>query len=273
MRYLMGRDVDNYTLIESRVLLAVLILLVWILIYDKSLLKIQMKDFWVFVCTGLLGNFGVTLCYNEAINNVSLSLAAILLAISPVYVVFLAAILFKEKITFKKVGCIILAISGCLFASGILEETSGMKWNVYGILIGALGGFFYALYSIFSKIAMEKKYSGITITFYSLLLVAIILLPFCDWKLLGGMLAEEPVKMGLFFVVHSLCTSVFPYALYTVSIRYMEAGKASILAAGEPVAAMVLGAIFFNETPTILAIAGLVMTLAALTILSLPEKK
>ncbi len=272
VRYLLSHEMDSYTMIESRVLPAVLILLGWILFYDRTLLKIRMKDFWIFACTGLLGNFGVTLCYNVAIANVSLSLAAILLAISPVYVVFLAAVLFKEKITFKKIGCIVLALSGCLFASGILEEASGMKWSVYGIAVGALGGFFYALYSIFTKVAMERRYSGLTITFYSLLLIAILLIPFSDWQMFGGMIADAPLKMSLFFLVHSLCTAVLPYALYTVSIRYMEAGKASILAAGEPVAAMVFGALLFDETPTVLAIAGLMMTLAALTILSLPEK-
>lgn len=108
---------------------------------------------------------------NEAINHLTLSLAAVLLSLAPIFVLLLGEILFKEKITIRKTGCMILAILGCLFTSGILENTTGMKWSVTGIFIGILSAFFYALYSVFSKIAMGKGYQGFTITFYSLLAI------------------------------------------------------------------------------------------------------
>ena len=53
----------------------------------------------------------------------------------------------------------------------------------------------------------------------------------------------------------------------------MDAGKASILASGEPVAAMVFGLIFFSEIPTILMILGMVTAVTAMVILGLPEKE
>jgi len=57
---------------------------------------------------------GLNLCYNESMNTISLSLAAVLLSLAPIYVLIFAYVLFREKITSKKIICIIFAIFGCL---------------------------------------------------------------------------------------------------------------------------------------------------------------
>ena len=265
--------VDSYTIISSRVLISLIILFIGILIFDKSLLKIKLKDTWLFIATGVFGMLGLNFCYNESINQLSLSLAAVLLSLSPVFVVFLAAILFKEKITLHKTGCMLLAILGCLLASGILENTTGMKWSTIGILLGILSSFFYGLYSILSKIAMGKGYKAFTITFYSLLTLEIVLLPFTNWHILSDFLIVSPVNHSIFMLLHSLCTSVLPYVLYTVALTYVETGKTSILAAGaEPTTAMLLGMLFFSEVPTILSLIGLVVTIIALSLLCMPPR-
>ena len=273
VRYLKAAEMDSFSIVESRVVMAILILALWMLLYDKSLFRIRIKDAWIFCAASLFGMLGINLAYNEAINRISLSLAAVLLSLSPVYVLIMAAILFGEKITKKKVICVALAVAGCVLVSGVFEQTAGMQLDGIGLLLGGLSGFCYALYSIFSRKAMEREYHGFTITFYCLIVIAVVLLPVADWSAIGTFAAEAPVKHGLFYVVHALITSVMPYILYTVSLQYMETGKASILAAGEPVAAMIFGALFFNEDPTILALVGLAVTLVALTFLSMPEKK
>jgi drug/metabolite transporter (DMT)-like permease len=273
VRKLSSFGVNSYTIISSRVLLALIILFIGILIFDKSLLKIKLKDTWIFIATGIFAMLGLNVCYNESVNQLSLSLAAVLLSLSPIFVIFLAAILFKEKITLRKISCMLLAILGCLLASGILENTTKINFSVIGILIGVLSAFFYALYSILSKIAMGKGYQAFTITFYSLLTLEIVLLPFTDWNILKDFVISSPVNNSIFMLVHSLFTSVLPYVLYTVSLIYIEAGKTSILAAGgEPISAMIFGMLFFSEIPTILSLIGLVLTIIALSLLCMPSQ-
>ena len=68
-------------------------------------------------------------------------------------------------------------------------------------------------------------------------------------------------------IIHALVSSVLPYALYSLSMRYMEAGKASILASSEP-AAMLFGAVLYAETPGILSICGLCFTITAVILLN-----
>ena len=273
VRKLTALGMNSYTVVSVRVVLAVIILAVWLGIYDKNLLKIKLKDLWIFVAGGVVGMFGLNICYNFAISELSLSLAAVLLSLSPVFVLFMAAILFKEKITSKKVICMTIAIAGCVLASGVLESASTMRWSVKGIIVGIIGAFFYGLYGIISKTAMERGYHAFTTTFYCLFMVMLVVIPLTNWKLVTNVVVANPIKMSVFLVIHSLCTSVLPYILYTFSIRYIDAGMASILASGEPVAAMIFGVIFFSEIPTVLSVVGIVLVIVALALLSMPDKK
>ena len=273
VRRLTAFGMDNWTILFTRVAVASVILFAVIMIKDRSLLKIRLKDLWLFAGSGIVAMLGLNYCYTEAINELSVSLAAVLLSLSPVFVMLFAAVLFKERITGKKVICTFFAMAGCFLVSGIIESGS-LSWSAYGILIGVMAAVFYALYSIFSKIAMEKGYDAFTITFYSMLLMTVVLLPLTDWKVTVDFIAEAPVGNFIFMILHSLCSNVLPYICYTFALNYVDAGKAAILAAGgEPAAAMIFGIIFFSEIPSVLGIIGLIITIIAISILCKPEKQ
>ena len=260
-------NIDNVSILVMRVLFAAIMMFVFIAIKDKSLLKINLKDVWVFACGGIVAMFGMNFCYNNAINSLSLSLAGVLLALSPVFVMFLAAILFKEKITARSIVCMIFALIGCTMASGVIGGGE-IAFSTSGILFGIAAAFFYGLTSIFSKIAMEKGYHALTMTFYSMLILAIVLLPFADWKLVGEYVMVSPANNIIFILMHSLCTAVLPYLLYNLALSNVDASLASMRVAGaEPSAAMIFGIIFFAEMPSVVSILGLVVTIVALTIL------
>ena len=273
VRYLSAHGVNSLTILASRVLVAALILLVGILLVNPAMLRIKLKDLWIFVVAALVGMLGLNVCYNEAINYLPLSLAAMLLGLYPIFVMILAAFLFREKITGRKVLCMALAIVGCVFASGLLESGS-VQWSPIGIGIGVLSAMFYAFYSVMSKVAMQRGYGVFTITFYALLIMGIALIPFTDWPSLGAFVSAAPAKHIAFMIAHSACASVLSYVLFTMALRYVDAGKTSILAAGsEPLAALVLGFLLFAEVPTPLGLVGMAITITALALLCRPEKQ
>lgn len=276
-RTLGGYGMNSFTILEIRMLLGVVILFAGCMLVDRSLLRVRLKDAGIFLAGGLLGNFGLSYFYVEAINRLSMAFAAVLLCTFPFFVMLLSAVLFHEKITWRKIGCLVLAFAGCVLVSGILEKGNltgaAANWTALGVLIGVIAAFCYALYSIFSKMARDRGYSPITITFYFMLLVLLVLIPLTEWNLLSGFIREAPVTNGLFLVGHSLVTAVVPYVIYTYSMSFMDAGKASILASAEPVAAMVFGALLFSEMPSLLMVGGMLLTVAAIAILSLPEKR
>ena len=268
----LSENMNSTSIISSRILIAILLLGLWIAVRYPMNFRIKLKDSWIFVGAGVLGTLGLNLCYNFSINELSLSLAAVLIALAPIFVMIFAFFMFHEAITAKKVISIILALVGCVLTSGILENNASMHWSCIGILVGSASAGFYALYSIFSKVGMKKSYPALTITFYSMLAIAVVLLPFTQWDNMAHYIAANPLRNTLFMVMHSLCTAVCPYAFYTVALDHMEAGKASILCSCEPVAAMVFGLFFFGEIPTVLSVTGLIIVLLALAMLVLSDK-
>lgn len=268
----LSENMNSTSIISSRVVIAILLLGLWIAVYHPDYFKIKLKDIWIFVGAGVIGTLGLNICYNFSINELSLSLSAVLIALSPIFVIIFAFILFHESITKKKIISIILALAGCVLTSGIFENNASMHWTWIGIFVGSAGAVFYALYSVFSKIGMKRGYQALTITFYSMVAITVVLLPFTQWGHIANYITLNPIRNTLFMVIHSLCTAVCPYAFYTIALDHMDAGKASILCSCEPVAAMVFGIFFFKEIPTALSIIGLIIVLVALAMLVLPDK-
>lgn len=272
VRYMSARDIGSLTILASRVLVAALLLGIGMLVVNRSWLKIRFQDLWIFVVASLVGMLGLNTCYNEAINYVPLSLAAILLGLYPIFVMILAAIIFKERITRRKIFCMALALVGCVFASGLLESGQ-TSFSPLGVAIGFASAIFYAFYSIMSKVAMQRGYNVFTVTFYALLIMGIALLPFTDWGALGRFVSDAPAQHIGFMIAHSACASVLPYILFTLSLRYADAGKTSILAAGmEPISALILGFVFYHEVPSALALVGMAITIVALALVGMAEK-
>ena len=273
VRKLYAFGMDDWTIISSRAVVAAAFLFGGMLIVDSKLLKIQWKDLWVFIGAGVVGMMGLNLCYNKALSQVSMSLAAVLLSLSPIFVLLISRVLFKESLTKKKIICMILAFAGCVLTSGMLESQSSMNWTYLGIFLGVLSAFFYACYSIFSKIATEKNYSVFTMTFYSLLSLSIATAPISDWSVFADFMKAAPIENSIFMFLQSVVTTVLPYILFTFALKHIDSGIVSILSAGaEPSAATVFGLVFFKEMPTVISVTGLVVTIVALTFLCTPEQ-
>ena len=101
VRTLTQNGIDSTTLLFLRFSIAILPIVIAILLTDKGLFKIRLKDMPLFlICAGCI--VGLNLCYNESMNTVPLSLAAVLLSLAPIYVLIFAYILFREKITSKR---------------------------------------------------------------------------------------------------------------------------------------------------------------------------
>ena len=260
---------DNLTIISSRTFLAVAVLFVVLLFYDKKLLVINPKDAVVFLAAGAVGIVFLNYGYNDSINELSLAFSAVLLGIFPTIVLVLARIIFKERISKTKAVCSVMAIIGCAMVSGAFT-TGGFSvetLSARGILMGLLAALSYAVYSIVTRLAFEKGYSALTMTFYSQLAAAIVLIPFTDWHVIGSSIATVPTVSLPLLIGNSILIAVMPYLLYNIGIGRTDTGKASILAAGsEPSAAMVLGALVYLEIPGVIAIAGLVITIIALSV-------
>lgn len=226
--------------------------------YNRSLLKIKWKDLWCFLGTGIASILFFNYCYFKSIEITDLSTAAVLLYTSPIFVVLISAVCFREKITKQKVCAVVLAVAGCALVSGGGQESGAL--NAAGILTGLGAGLGYALYSIFSRFALQKGYHTLTITFYTFLVAGIAMVFYLPFGGLKSSLLLQPgfwtMSAGLILVV-----TVAAYVLYTYGLAGMENGKAAVIATVEPVTAAVIGIFFYQETLTISGAVGIITVL------------
>lgn len=267
VRTLTQNGIDSATLLFLRFSIATLPIVIAILLTDRKLFRIDLSDLPLFIVCGIC-IVGLNLCYNEAINTVPLSLAAVLLSLAPIYVLIIAYFLFKEKITSRKLICMILAILGCILMTGILETSIG-NIPVHGILIGAGAGLFWAIYLMASKKSMNNGNHTFTILFYSILVISLVLIPFTNFSQIENFVSINPTLTILFLILHSTISFALPYIFSTISLSYIDSGVSSILLSGaEPLAALIFGFAIYSEIPTVLMFIGFILSIIAMTMLS-----
>jgi drug/metabolite transporter (DMT)-like permease len=246
--------------VSIRVTFAAFILLVIVLIKNPTALKIQKADYKYFVGTGIFSIVFFNWCFFTAIQETSLSIAAVLLYTGPAYVTILSRILFKERLTKRKLLALSLTLVGCVLVIGLfpLAQT---KISFYGIIVGLGSGLGYALYSIFGKYALAK-YSSETVTTYTFIFASVALLPVSGlWKV-EGLLSAVPfwtngISLGFF-------PTVLAYLLYTKGLEKVETSRASITATIEPIVAACIGIFMFGDLLTTWQFIGIFSILVAL---------
>ena len=267
VRTLTQNGIDQTTLLFLRLSLAIIPIAIAIILTDRKLFKAELKDIPLFLVCAIC-MVGLNLCYNESMNTVPLSLAAVLLSIAPIYVLIFAYVLFREKITSKKVICMVLAILGCVLMTGVLESDLS-SIPLFGILSGIGAGLFWAIYLMASKKSIEDGNHTYTILIYCTVFLSLALIPFTDFNQIGNFVGIDPLPAVIFLIIHSTFSFALPYIFSTVSLKYMDSGTSSIfLSSAEPFAALIFGLLIYSEIPSLLMFCGFLLTVGAMTILS-----
>ena len=243
-----------------------LFLFLFLLFYDRSLLKIRLRDIWCFLGTGIVSMVFFNYCYFTLISLSSLSVAAVMLYTAPVFVMLLSAFLFHEKITGKKLLALIMTVLGCVFVTGVIGDAAFL--SLRAILFGLGAGLGYALYSIFSRYALQRGYHSFTISLYTFFFASLAALPLVDPGRILSVAASGPFML-FFSIVCGLVTTAVPYIVYNFGLSSMENGKAAIIASIEPVVATLIGFFVFHETLTLGNLAGILLVLGAIAVSNL----
>ncbi len=249
--------------------LAALMLGLTMLIRDRRLFAVRLRDFWCFLGSGLCSMLFFTYCYFTSMEYLDLGTAAILLYTAPSIVIVLSRFIFREKLTPVKVLALLLSFAGCCLVSGVGTDT---RLSAQGILLGLGAGLGYALYSIFARLAMNRGYGSLTISFYTSLLAAagaaIV------WGTREAAIMLRSPYNALLCLATAAASFYLPYLLYTSGLEGTETGRASIMASIEPVVATLCGVLIFHERLTASSACGALLVLAAIALLNIiPRKK
>ena len=265
VRKLTGYGFSPIQIVTLRITVAALVFCLVLLAKDRSGFRIALRDLPLFLGLGFGSILFFTVCYFSAITIMPLSTAAILLYTSPIWIMLMSVLFFRERLNRVKLLALALAFAGCVLVSGI----SGEGLTLTGLLLGLGSGLGYGLYSILGTVAL-RKYSPYTVTTYTFLFAAA-----GAWLVCGPAdmvskfnAADNVPGLLLFCVLTGLVTAVVPFLAYTLGLRTVEAGRAGILATVEPLVAALVGIVVFSEPLTLLSGLGIVLILAAVVLLN-----
>lgn len=268
VRTLNAAGLGTMEIVAVRCLVTFLCMLAGMGILQRDAIPVKLRDLWCFFGTGILSIVFFNYCYFKTITMTSLSVAAILLYTAPALVMAMSAVFFGEKMSVRKLAALALTFAGCVCVTGGFDSGT---LSAGGILTGLGAGLGYALYSIFSRFAIDRGYQSLTITLWTFGIAAVGCIPLTDAGHIVSSFQAQPeaVAAALIWIV---MTTVLAYILYTMGLQYMETGKASVISSIEPVVASMLGVVLYHETIRWYGLAGMVLVIGAIALINQKEK-
>lgn len=254
---------------QLRILVGLVLVGAYLAVFHRDMLRVRLRDLWCFAGSGICSLLFFSYCYFTGMTMTSLSVICVLLYTAPVFVMLLSVLLFRERMTRSKLLALLLTFAGCCLVSGLGGET---HLSGAALLLGLGSGFFYGLYSIFSRYAIQRGYSSWTITFYTFAFCTAACLFLSDWSAITSTVSADPALL-VWIVLLGLVTAFFPYVLYTRGLEQMESSRAAILASLEPAVATLLGVLVLHEPLTVSNAAGIVLVLGGIAVLSLGNSR
>ena len=263
INYLSAAGLGEMQISFLRQFFAVLVFSLIILIRDRSKFRIPVRDLGLLMLVGFINGVLFNFLYFYTIVHSRASIAVVLLYTSPVFVIILAGIFFKEKITKNKFIALLLTVAGCVFVTGVLGE--GYTPPPAAILTGVLTGLAYALNNILTSAAVKRN-DPLTVTLYTLVFSFMFLIPFSGMKSLTALCRANPMILAVAFLM-CLVTAVLAQYFFSVGLKLIESGKAAIYGATEPIVGSLVGIIIFREESNLMKIIGIIMVIAAILLI------
>ena len=263
INYLSDAGLGEMQISFLRQLFAVLVFALIILVRDRAKFRIPLKDLGLLMLVGLVNGVMFNFLYFYTIVHSRASIAVVLLYTSPVFVMILARVFFKEKITGLKFIALVLTVIGCVLVTGVIGE--GYTPPPAAILTGVLTGLAYALNNILTSAAVKKN-DPLTVTFYTLFFSFLFLIPFSGWNSLTSLCGANPMILLVAFLM-CIVTAVLAQYFFSVGLGLIESGKAAIYGATEPIVGSLVGILIFHEESNFMKIAGIIMVIAAILLI------
>ena len=238
-----------------------------VLLFRKESLKVNRREFLTLTALGVLFIFSSLTLY-LSFHHMPAGVASTILFTYPVMTAAIMAIFFHEKINFATVASIALALVGVLLL--YWGDTDGTL-SIVGVILVLVSALTYALYIIVvDKSPLEM--SSFKINFYVLLYCA---LGMAAFALLSGqplMLPPTP-RAWLWVSWLAVVPAIMALVMMVYAAKYLGSTPTAILGALEPTTAVLIGIFVFSEPFTIRLLFGIILILAAVTIVVLGKSK
>lgn len=261
---LMAAGVALSSILFFRYAIAVTLLGLFLAVTGQSF-RVTWRQAVVLVILGMLYTTS-SLTLFSAYKYVPSGLATTLVFLSPVMVALIMAALGKMP-SWPVWVAIAVSFVGVIIMTGVGSDT---VFNPVGIGLSIASAFVYSLFIVI--INRSKVIAGISnsvLTFYTLVVGSIV---FMAWgaqsgtTLLGGLGGWSP---WLNLVGLAVLPTIVSTATLAVATRNIGATKASVLGVFEPITAIVVGSMALGEPLTFSVVAGITISVVAVTFMIL----
>ncbi|KHD89171.1 MAG: transmembrane protein [Bdellovibrio sp. ArHS] len=251
--------------LSYRFTLAALLIWIFLLLFKPQWIKLNRRQT---VIASLLGVFGYALfstLYFEAIDGLSVTLAALLLYTYPFWVNVFSHFFTHDKISKKEALCLVAASAGLvLLLWGHIEVR-----NFWAIAAGLGSAISYAIYVLLSG-RLQQGVRPISSTLYVITFGAITLSLFHRTDF-SHVQALTSFQASCIFGIAIICT-ILPLTLELAALQKLRSTEVALLMMIEPITAALMGAFIFHESLRPLQILGALIIAVAL-VLNVISKK
>ena len=253
-------EISSALLVFFRGLIGALAILIFVLLFKRTeIQKISLRSFLKLALGGVFLGVNWLLLF-EAYNYTTIAKATLCYYLAPTILILSSPIIFKERLTPKKLIAAAVSIIGMFFVSGMMESGGGAPEDIKGILLGLAAALFYALLVITNKKETEADaYTKCTVELFS---TAIVLMPYILMTENFSAIQWSPKTVILILVAGIIYTGV-AYVLYFGSMRGLRAQTISTLSYIDPVVALIIPTILFREPLSLWGVLGAVLILGS----------
>ena len=227
------------------------------------------KHLAILLLSGVLIGLNWVLLF-ESYRDTSVAVATLCYYMAPIFVMLISPFVLKEKLTVKKAVCIIVALAGMVFVSGVLDGGVTGVSELKGILFGLGAAAFYA-----TVIMMNQKLREVPTydkTIMQLGTAAVVLIPYILFAEDLSAVTLTPLIAVMLLIVGVVHTGI-AYALYFASMNELKAQTVALFGYIDPIVAIILSALLLKEPMTVYSAIGAVLVLGATMISELPERR
>ena len=251
-----GLTVDS--IIFYRYIFSVLILGAMML-FKKQSFAIKLKEVLPLIILGILFAFSSVFLF-ESFIHMDAGIACTILFVYPVIVAIAMAVFFKERLSVVTYGCIALALTGIV----MLYDGGAVPLSLTGVMFVILSALSYSAYIIAVNKSSVRSMNAVKLTFwgtlFSTVVIAVRLNMLTDLQPLeSGVAWSNTIGLALFPTVISM-------VFIAVAVKKIGSTSTSILGSLEPITALAIGIIIFNEPITPRIMWGVLLIIVAVTL-------
>lgn len=264
------RPIDPLALSQGRATFSFLLLLpVLALLRGPRRLSLPIRDLGQLFLIGVLGVAASNYFYYLAIQRTNVATAIILQYTAPIWVLLYTVARGLQKATLQRVGAVGLAATGIALVIDLFGS-NGLRLDTIGVFAALLAALSFAFYNIGGHNILARRDRWIVLLYTTFSASLFWLLVNSPGKIIA---AHYSAAQWLFLLVFSLISVLAPFSFYFAGLQHLEPTRAIVVSCLEPVFSIVIAAIALGEVMHPTQVAGIVLVLAAIMVVQLPDRK